>query len=369
MQDFSQKFSNHSGILSINLKALADNYRLFQDKVGEGRHVAGVVKADAYGLGLKPVVETLIDLKCPQFFVATLEEAIALRNINAQVPVAVLGGLFIGAEEDYTAHHITPVLNTPDDIARWSKQAKTKQDMLGGIIHFDTGMNRLGLSKDEAHALIEKPEMLDGINVQYVMTHFACADEKDHPLTKKQAHDFANLAQHFPNAQKSLANSPGLFVDDAYHHDMVRPGYALYGGNPTPHTNNPMRSVVDLSVCILQIRLCKKGESIGYGASHVFEQDTMTATVALGYADGFLRSGSNKAMLYFNGQPCPVIGRVSMDLVTVDLSGIEGPPPKQGDALEILGENQNIDDLADAAGTIGYEILTSLGKRYHRSYS
>lgn len=364
-----QEFSSHSGILSINLKALADNYRLFQDKVGEGRDVAGVVKADAYGLGLKPVVETLLNLDCPQFFVASLEEALSLRAINKDVPVAVLGGLFIGAEEEYVAHNITPVLNTPNDIARWAEIAKSKQDMLGAILHFDTGMNRLGLSKDEAHNLIENPQALDGINLQYVMTHFACADEKDHPLTKKQAHDFANLAQHFPNAKKSLANSPGLFVDAAYHYDMVRPGFALYGGNPTPCSNNPMRSVVDLSVRILQIRLCKKGESIGYGAGHIFEKDTPTATVALGYADGFLRSGSSKATLYFNGQPCPVIGRVSMDLVTVDLSDVKGAPPKQGDALEILGQNQSVDDLAEAAGTIGYEILTSLGKRYHRNYS
>jgi len=363
-----QDFSSHSGILSINLKALADNYSLFQETIGEGRDVAGVVKANAYGLGLQPIVETLIDLGCPQFFVASLEEALSLRAIHKNVPVAVLGGLFNGAEEDYITHNITPVLNTPDDIARWSKIAKDKNSPLAGILHFDTGMNRLGLSKEEAHELIENPQRLEGVNLQYVMTHFACADEKDHPLTKKQAHDFANLAQHFPNAKKSLANSPGLFVDAAYHYDMVRPGFALYGGNPTPHTNNPMRSVVDLSVRILQIRLCKKGQTIGYGAGHLFEKDTPTATVALGYADGFLRSASSKATLYFNGQPCPVLGRVSMDLVTIDLSNIKGAMPKQGDALEILGENQSVDDLAAAAGTIGYEILTSLGSRYAREY-
>lgn len=363
-----QDFLTHSGVLTIHLKALADNYRLFQDKVGEGRAVAGVVKADAYGLGLKPVVETLLALDCPQFFVATLEEALRFREISQDVPVAVLGGLFTGAEETYTQHDITPVLNTPDDITRWAKMAKDKQDTLAAIIHFDTGMNRLGLSKNEAHKLIEAPEALDGINVQAVMSHFACADETSHPLTKKQAHDFANLAQHFPNAQKSLANSPGLFRDEAYHYDLVRPGYALYGGNPTPETDNPMAPTVSLEARILQIRGCEAGQSIGYGASHIFDKETATATVGLGYADGFLRSGSNSATLYWNGQPCPVIGRVSMDLVTVDLSGLRGDLPQQGDGLEILGSNQGVDDLADAAGTIGYEILTSLGKRYQRTY-
>lgn len=363
-----QGFSTASGVLSIDLKALADNYRLFQQKVGPKRQVAGVVKADAYGLGLEPIVKKLTELDCPQFFVATLEEAIQLRQINKETPVAVLGGLFKGAEKEYIAHHILPVLNSPDDIGRWQQLARDKQEKLPAFIHFDMGMNRLGLSPDETKQLISTPDMLDGLDVQLIMSHFACADEKDHPLTKKQAHNFANIAQHFPNAKISLANSPGLFRDERYHYDMVRPGYALYGGNPTPEMKNPMKPVVELMVRVLQIRQNKKGESIGYGASHIFNKDTLSATVALGYADGFLRSGSNQAILYWNGQPCPVIGRVSMDLVTVDLSRITENLPVAGDSLEVLGPHQTIDDLAEASDTIGYEILTSLGKRYHRQY-
>ena len=362
-----QEFSTSSGILTIDLAALADNYRLFSQKAGDGRLVAGVVKANAYGLGLKEVSGKLETLGCPQFFVATLDEALALRTYTPETPIAVLGGLFTGAEDTYIHHNIIPVLNTPDDIARWQKKAKQGGKQLSAFLHLDTGMNRLGLSKDESHQVIKKPDLLEGIDVQLVMSHFACADEAEHPLTRKQAHSFANLAQHFPNAKKSLANSSGLFRETSFHHDMVRPGFSLYGGNPTPETANPVKPVVSLKTKILQIRRCKKDESIGYGASHIFEKDTVTATVALGYADGFLRSTSSKATLYWNNRPCPVIGRVSMDLVTVDLSKIENPP-SQGDMLEVLGPNQSIDDLAQAAGTIGYEILTSLGSRYKRNY-
>lgn len=362
-----QENMQKSGVLTISLKALAANYRHFQDKVGETCAVAGVVKADAYGLGLKPIVEALTVLNCPQYFVATLDEAIQLRHVNAKAPVAVLGGLFHGAEEEYLAHNITPVLNSPDDIARWKNLVHQKEQSLPALLHIDTGMNRLGLSADETSALLQDKTQIEGIEIKTIMTHFACADDKDHPLTKKQAHDFANIAQHFPSAQKSLANSPGLFRSDAYHHDMVRPGYSLYGGNPTPELDNPMQGVVSLNARILQTRQCKKGESIGYGASHIFDQDRVTATIGMGYADGFQRSANAQKHVYYQGQSCPIIGRVSMDLVTVDLTHLE-QKPKAGDMLEILGPHQTIDDLANAIGTIGYEILTSLGRRYARTY-
>jgi len=313
------------------------------------------------------LVETLDTLKCPQYFVATLDEAIQLRSLNTQTPVAVLGGLFFGAEEEYLAHNITPALNSPDDIARWQNLAKQKSKTLPAFLHIDTGMNRLGLSHEEAQNIINDKTRLNGIEVKTIMTHFACADEKGHALTAQQASQFATYINAFPNSTVSLANSPGLFRDDAFHYDMIRPGIALYGGNPTPETNNPMRSVVDLSVRILQIRLCKKGGSIGYGASHQFEKDTLTATVGVGYADGFLRTADKEKTFYYNGIPCPVIGRVSMDLITIDLSAIE-ETPKQGDWIEILGPHQTIDDLARDMDTIPYEILTSLGHRYHRRY-
>ena len=363
-----QYFSSASALLKIDMEALAANYRLFQEKTGQGCNVSGVVKANAYGLGLKPVVEKLTALGCPQFFVATLDEAMALRDFNKKTPVAVLGGLFKGAEKEYLAHDIIPVLNCPEDVKRWQNLAAEKEASLPAFLHFDTGMNRLGFSKKETYDLIESPEMLANIDVQLIMSHFVNADEKDDPITQKQANAFAEITAYFPNIHKSLANSPGLFRDESYHYDLVRPGFSLYGGNPTPETKNPVRPVVNLSARILQIRECKSGDSIGYGASHIFDHPTPTATLALGYADGFLRSASNKATLYWQGEACPVIGRVSMDLVTIDLSGITKQMPREGDSIEILGPNQSVDDLAAAAGTIGYEILTALGPRYKRVY-
>jgi alanine racemase len=355
-----------SSHLTIDLNALADNYRQFQAMTDDTCNIAGVIKANAYGLGAKQVFNKLESLKCPQIFVATLDEALSLRAQDSQTPIAVLGGLFTGAEQEYLAHNIMPVLNTPIDIKAWSDTAKDQNKALPAIIHFDTGMNRLGLSADETDELIKNQSVLNGLNVQLIMSHFACADDKDHPLTQEQADKFSAIAIHFPKAKKSLANSPGLYMDKSYHYDLARPGYALYGGNPTPHLKNPMKPVVHLKSRVLQVRNAKKGETVGYAASYHFEKDTKIATIALGYADGFLRSGSSKAKLYYNDTPCNVLGRVSMDLVSINVDHL--PDLKQGDWVEILGHNQGVDDLASATGTIGYEILTNLGARYKRHY-
>ena len=358
------KYSNN--ILTIDLSAIANNYRLFQNHVGENCQVAGIVKANAYGLGLQQVTSKLKELDCPQFFVATLDEAIELRKLHKKAPIAVLGGLTQKAEKDYFGNNITPVLNTFSDIERWQTLARKENKKLAAIMHFDTGMNRLGFNDTQTNELMEKD--LKELDVQLIMSHFACADKKDHPLTAQQATNFSKIAKHFPNAKKSLANSSGLFRGSSYHYDVVRPGYALYGGNPTAESQNPMQTVVKLDTHILQISECNKGDTIGYGATHTFNQKTRTATVAIGYADGFLRSNSSKAVLYYQGQPCPVLGRVSMDLVSIDIGNIRNIHPKQGDSVEILGPHQSIDNLADTAGTIGYEILTSLGSRYKREY-
>lgn len=375
MQAFFEEFPNDSGVLRVDLKAIAANYRLFQDKVVAHCTVAGVVKANAYGVGMAQIAKTLLAQGCAQFFVATLDEAVRLRDIAPNTPIAVLGGLFKGAEGTYTAHNITPVLNSPDDITRWGAHAQKQGTTLPAIIHVDTAMNRLGLSAAQAHALTQDLSRLDGIDVQIIMSHFACADEAEHSLTAAQATRFAEISKYFPQAKKSLANSSGLFRAADYHYDMVRPGYSLYGGNPTPEGANPMQAVVHLQARILQIRDCRAGESIGYGASHIFTQDTRTATIALGYADGFLRSNSQRdeggACVYWHGHPCSVLGRVSMDLVSIDLSNLpkDTPAPQIGEGVEILGPHQSVDDLAKSAGTIGYEILTSLGARYRRIYS
>jgi len=302
-------FGSHNGVLKIDLNAIEKNYKLFQSMVSPQCTIAGVCKANAYGTGLKEITQKLKSLNCSQFFVANLDEAIFVRSYDQQTSIAVLSGVMGGEETTYTEHNITPVLNTVIDIENWQKNGKKHP----AILHIDTGMNRLGLHVSEVEGQLDH---LKEINLTYVMSHFVNADEKDDELTHTQHQRFEAITKHFPNTPKSLANSPGLFRSKDYHYDMVRPGYALYGGNPTPETTNPMHSVVTLESRILQIRHCKKGETIGYGASHKFDKDTTTATLALGYADGFFRSHSNKAILYYYGQPCPIIGRVSMDLVS-----------------------------------------------------
>lgn len=353
------------GVLTIDLKALAENYRILRGRTGPDTRTAGVVKADAYGLGMLPVAGVLREQGCRDFFVATPEEALTLRAGLPGVMIAVFGGILPGIEGDFIARGIVPVLNCPEDIERWRKSAAKAGRKLGAILHFDTGMNRLGFGAQETHALLGDMSVLDGLDVKMIMSHFACADEKDHPLTGQQAEQFARISARFPGAEKSLANSSGVFRDRAFHYDVTRPGMALYGLNPTPETANPMKPVVRLEVQVLQVRTARRGETAGYGASYRFEKDTRLATVGLGYADGFLRSLSKGGTLYFNGVPCPIRGRVSMDLTIVETGDLCVRP---GDMMEIIGPHQDADALAAAAGTIGYEILTGLGPRYRRVY-
>ncbi len=360
-------FGNSYSVLEINLKNLEENYKVLQKQANAHVNISGVIKANAYGLGTEAVATTLQKLNCPQFFVANLDEALSVREYDKQTPIAVFGGLAAKTEGEYLENDILPVLNSLEDIRNWQNFARLKNVQLPSILHFDTGMNRLGLSKNDI-LLLKNKETLKNLDVQLVMTHFACADEKDHPLTAQQAADFKEIAQLYPNAKKSLSNSSGLFRNTDYHYDMARPGYALYGGNPTPETTNPMHNVVSLYSKILQIRDCKKDQSIGYGANHKFNQDTRTATIGLGYADGFTRNNGGVAKVYYNNIACPVIGRVSMDLITVDISHINHKDIHQGAVIEILGPNQSVDDFAAYTNTIGYEVLTSLGARYKRHY-
>lgn len=356
------------GRLTVDLGMVSANHDIFRHQVGNACAVAGVVKADAYGLGLAPVAQTLFAKGSRRFFVATPEEAFALRQILPLAEIAVLGGGLPYHTDDFIAAHIEPVLNSLHDIALWRDAARRRDKVLPAIIHLDTGMNRLGLSVEDGEALINDPALLRGLDVIIVMSHFACADEKFHPLTDAQYERFRKFAAHFPRAQKSLANSSGIFRSKDFHYDLVRPGMAAYGLNPTPESKNPMHPVVSLHALILQTRTVKKGESIGYSATHTFKGAGLTATIALGYADGFHRAHSGRAHVYWNGIACPLVGRVSMDLVTVDLSNLKGQLPQPGDYLEVLGAHQDADKLAESAGTIGYEVLTNLGARYKRVY-
>lgn len=358
-----------SGILEISLSALQANYKLCDKKTGTAI-VAPAVKANAYGTGMTKVAPALWDAGARHFFVATIEEGVALRALLPKAQIAILNGVLPGTEEDFVTHSLTPILNgqaQAELIATYSKRNALK---INSILHIDTGMNRLGFRAEEMEGFFSNPENTDGLDIKTIMSHFSSADEVEKPAAEKQYDLFENTLMHVPQGiQKSLANSAGIFRDERFHYDMVRPGMCIYGLNPTPHKDNPMRPVVSLSVPVLQIHKAKKGESAGYSETHRFEKDAVLATVSLGYADGFLRHLSSKANLYWNGSPCPVLGRVSMDTVILDISHLsESARPRIGDMMEVIGLHQSADDLAAQAGTIGYEILTSLGARYQRRY-
>ncbi len=361
-----------SAWLTVDLSALAENYRILRAKTTTGCRTAAMVKADGYGLGAAAVSTRLYDEDCRDFFVATLDESLSLRkNLSAggrsDAFIGMLGGVIPEACADYEALEITPVLNSLHDIEVWRAHAQKAGKRLPAVLHIDTGMNRLGLRPEEARTLASDKSARDGIDLKLIMSHFACSDEKDHPMNEAQAQKFAQTAALFPGVPKSLANSSGVFRSSAYHHDMIRPGMALYGLNPVPELKNPMRPVAYLNARILQMRPVKAEETVGYSATHTFKRDSMIATLSVGYADGFLRSSSGRAVFYYKGAACPLRGRVSMDLVTVE-TGHLAQQPQPGDVMEILGEHQDADTLAATAGTIGYEILTSLGPRYYRVY-
>lgn len=362
----SRLSSNMPSLLQISLTNLVANFHALRDMTKA--EVAPVLKANGYGTGAAKAFEALCKAGAKTVFVATPAEAAELRAIDPGVRIFVLGGFYRDADDYYSSGNFTPVLNSLEELSRWMVLAKKMGRKLPAALHFDTGMNRLGFSPDETARLLDDRSLLDAIDLRLIMSHFACSDEKFHDMNNHQAAAFAGIAEAFPHVPKSLCNSSGIFRDRNWHYDLIRPGNALYGGNPTPETTNPMRPVVDLSVRILQIKPVKAGETAGYGATHIFQNDTSLAVVAIGYADGFHRAGSNKAKLYWNGQACPVAGRVSMDLIICDIGKISGPGPQIGDLLEVLGPNQSVDQLAADCGTIGYEILTSLGKRHERIY-
>lgn len=339
--------------ITLDPSALKANFKKLVDMSGAECQVASVVKANAYGLGTEIAVPALVEAGCKFFYVAHLEEAFEVRKLT-KAPIAVLGGCPSGSEKDFIAHHFIPVLNSLGDIKAWR----------GGpsIWHIDTGMNRLGLRlEDMPHAIA-----LSAPRPQMLMTHFVASDEKDHPLNAEQVRRFDESITALPSLPQSLCNSSAIFRNSAWHRQQLRPGMALYGLNPTPETENPMQPVVGVETKILQTRHAKAGETVGYNATRSLNRDSILATVGLGYADGFLRSGSNCASLYWQGHSCPILGRVSMDLIIVDITDCPPPLPHAGDWLEVIGPNQSADSLAASLGTIGYEVLTSLSRRAQR---
>lgn len=357
-------------LLTVDLAAVKANYRRLLKELG-GVACAAVVKADAYGLGIDRLAPALAEAGAEIFFVAQLDEAVALRAILASRPdakVCVLNGLMRGAESDYRAHDVVPVLNSLDDIGRWRDLAKGEGRALEAMLHVDTGMSRLGLPRAELDTLADDHTLLDGIRVSHLMSHLACADEPAHPLNARQREDFETARRRLPPCPACFANSSGIFLGPAYHFDLARPGVALYGVNPRPGQPNPMSQVVRLQGKILQTREIDAPDTVGYGATFRASGPLRLATVAVGYADGYLRSLSNRGVGFIAGEPVPLVGRVSMDLITFDVSAVPERDCRPGATIDIFDPGRGVDALAEQAGTIGYEVLTSLGRRYHRVY-
>ena len=353
-------------VLTIDLAAISANYERLATMAAPAA-CAAVVKADAYGLGLARVAPALAARGCRVFFVAHLDEGQALRTLLPKADIFVLNGALPGAEPRFAEAGLAPVLNDLEALDAWAALARARGG-LPAALHLDTGMSRLGLSPAEIDALAADPARLDGVDLRYVMSHLACSEEPDNPMNAAQLDRFETARARLPRARASLANSSGIFRGAGYHFDLVRPGAALYGVNPCPGKPNPMADVVRLEAKILQVRDVDSAGTVGYGATHRVAGGARIATVAVGYADGYLRGLGGRAGCYIGETRVPVVGRVSMDLISLDVSAV--PPESLGkDTLvEIIGPRHPVDALAEEAGTIGYEILTGLGRRYHRRY-
>ncbi len=352
-------------ILTVDLDALTDNWRQLSRRA-RAAECAAVVKADAYGLGIAPVARSLLAADCESFFVAHLAEGEALRAVAPKARIFILNGLAPGASALYAKSKLVPVLGSLPEISEWADFCRKIGAPHPAALHIDTGMNRLGLGQRD---LPRAKALMAAFTPVLAMSHFISAEDMSAPRNRQQIDRFEEACRQLPPMPASLCNSSGMFLEEAPFLDLTRPGYALYGGNPTPGADNPMRRVVGLTAVILQVRDIRAGETAGYNARWTAPSLRRLATINIGYADGFLRSGAEGEIgveVFAGGAFCPVVGRISMDLSIIDIS--EAEPLKRGDRVEILGPHITIDDLGAAAGTIGYEILTDLGRRYRRDY-
>lgn len=357
-----------SGYLTIDLGALRDNYLTLRAKAPSAV-TAGVVKANAYGLGADVVAPALYEAGCRHFFVAHIDEAIALRlRLSGDAQIFVLNGLQPGNEASCSSMNIIPVVNSLEQLAQWSAHASATGKILPAALQIDTGMSRLGMSPAELTVLKTAPQLLDRIKLSFIMSHLACADEPENEANGSQLLAMRDVAEMFPDVPVSFSNSGGFFLGADYHNAITRPGVALYGGAPSALRPNPMKPVVRLDVAVVQTRTVPAGSIVGYGGSLRTERETRLATIAAGYADGLPRSLSNSGAAYFNGVRLPIAGRVSMDSMSLDISALPEGTLKHGSLVQLIGPDQTLDDIARDAGTISYEILTGLGQRYRRTY-
>lgn len=358
-----------SGFLTVDLDALVGNWRKLE-KTAVPAECAAVVKADAYGCGIAPVTRALAAAGCKTFFVATLAEAAVARAAAAGAAIYVLDGFFPGCGDDFASLNCRPVIGDLNELAEWDVFCRRTGWSGGAAIHIDTGMNRLGLGIGDAQAILPRIESGDH-GITLVMSHLACAETINHPLNAKQVAAFREVASRFSGVPASLSASSGIFLGPQFQFDMVRPGAALYGVNPTPEADNPMQGVVNLQARILQVRDVERGDSVGYGATWTARRPTRLAIIAAGYADGYFRAagssdGTRGAEAIIAEQRCPIAGRVSMDLIAIDVTDLPANAARRGRMATLIGDGITVDELAYHFGTIGYEVLSSLGSRYAR---
>ncbi|PQA75011.1 alanine racemase [Brucella oryzae] len=370
MVDMSMQFSQDErdlaagGVLTIDLSALRHNYSAIARHIAPTR-AAAVVKADAYGLGAGRVAPAFYDAGCRDFFVAHLGEAIALKPfLQPDATLYVLNGLQPGTEEACAREGILPVLNSLEQIENWAALAARQGKKLPALLQLDTGMSRLGLPPKEFERLLENPKLLDNIDIKFVISHLASGDEPENAANARQLANMTALLARLPKLPVAFANSGGVFLDKTYHFDLARPGIALYGVGP----ESEIVPVLTLSARVIQVRDVDKGAAIGYGGTYVAEGPMRVATIAVGYADGWFRSLSNKGAAFFGDTRLPIIGRVSMDSITLDVSALPEGALKLGSLVELIGPHQRLEDVARDCDTIPYEILTALGNRYARVY-
>ena len=360
--------------LTLDLDALVANRRTIGARCAAAVEVAGVVKADAYGIGLEPVAAALARDGCRSFFVAHPREGAALRAVldaahHPDTRIFVLNGLAPEAGCAYPAHRLSPVLGSWPEIAEWTAFRAASGTSVGAALHVDTGMNRHGVTLAEARALAADPLAVEAAGLTLVMSHLACADEPGHPLNALQLARFREVRALFPELRASLANSAGIFLGGDYHFDLVRPGIGVYGGAIVSGEATPMRPVARLEATIVQVRDVPAGESVGYGGREMTRRASRLAIVSVGYADGFHRAASSADGVpggrgWLKGRLVPIVGRISMDLMAIDVTEVRDAA--RGDRIELIGEHVTVQDAAVAMGTIDYEVLTSLGRRYDR---
>ena len=360
-----------TGILTIDLDAIVANWRKLNSQAIPA-DCAAVVKADAYGCGIARVTRALAKAGCRTFFVATLDEARAAREVTPTSAIYVLDGFFPGSGDLYAKFDCRPVIGDATELAEWDAFRLTSGWEGPAAIHVDTGMNRLGFRVTEAQAL-ESRVKNGNHGFALVMSHLVSAEVLGDPINGRQVAAFREVASLFSGVPASLSNSSGIFLGSQFHFDLVRPGAALYGVNPTPEADTPVLPVVDLKVRVAQIRNIEKGESVGYGATWTARQPTRLAIVTAGYADGYFRAAGGvdnvrSAEAIVAGQRCPIAGRISMDLMAIDVTSLPPNAIRRGGMVTLIGEGITVDELAHHFGTIGYEVLTSLGKRYARVY-